>query len=246
MNIIERFKTVSEDEKRVAVESLIQHATPDKDFFIMMGLSVLVATFGLLANSETVIIGSMLLAPLLYPILGLALGVSMSDEKLIRRSAITIGKAMLYAISISAAASILFAFAKFNNGMDLAILSRTNPSLLHMMVGIASGIAVTYALIRPSLSETLPGVAVAASLIPPLAVVGIGLARFDLTLISGALMLFIANVLGIVAASSLSFSIMNIRSGRRVAETTMKKEDKRVEEEKVITPEEAGEQKTKE
>lgn len=246
MNIIERFKTVSEDEKRVAVESLIQHATPDKDFFIMMGLSVLVATFGLLANSETVIIGSMLLAPLLYPILGLALGVSMSDEKLIRRSAITIGKAMLYAISISAAASILFAFAKFNNRMDLAILSRTNPSLLHMMVGIASGIAVTYALIRPSLSETLPGVAVAASLIPPLAVVGIGLARFDLTLISGALMLFIANVLGIVAASSLSFSIMNIRSGRRVAETTMKKEDKRVEEEKVITPEEAGEQKTKE
>lgn len=231
MSILGRFKTISEEEKKTAVESLIKHSTPDFDFFFMIALSVLMATFGLLAGSETVVIGSMLLAPILYPVLGLALGVSMSDDKLIRRAGSTIVQAGALAVVVSALTTALFSFDGFASSWNTSILSRTDPSLLFLMVGIISGLAVTYAMVRPSLSETLPGVAVAVSLIPPLAVVGVGVARFELSVIGGALILFVVNVLGIVAASSLTFSLMNIRSGHKVAQTTMKKEDKRVEKE---------------
>ena len=228
-NLLARLQSVSADDKSRAVETMIKNSTPEFDFFFMIFLSVLMATFGLLAGSETVVIGSMLLAPILYPVLGVALGVSMSDQKLLARSFKTLAQAAAVAVATAFAATLLFSFGSFADGWNQIILSRVNPSLLFLMVGVISGLAVTYALVRPNLSETLPGVAVAVALIPPLSVVGIGLARLSIHVISGAFMLFIVNVLGIVAASSFAFSLMNIRSRHRVAQDVMEKEDTRVE-----------------
>lgn len=197
----------------------------------MVVLSILMATFGLLAGSETIVIGSMLIAPLLHPILGLALGVSMSNHKLMRRSLTTIGKAVLFAVVAAVVATFFFSFGSFEGTLNDTITSRTAPSLMFLVVAVISGFAVTYALVKPDLSETLPGVAVSVALIPPLAVLGIGIAKFDPGIVAGSAVMFGVNVLGIVAASMFAFSIMNVHGKERIAQSVIKKEDKRVEKE---------------
>lgn len=232
MSLLARFQTISDNDKTRAIRTLVEDATPDFDFFFLIILSVLMATFGLLAGSETVVVGSMLIAPILYPVLGLALGISMSDPQLIRRSLVTIGKAVALGALAGMLASIFFAFGGVGQGaMDEIVIVRTSPSLLFLAVGIIAGLAISYALVRPGLSETLPGVAVSVALIPPLAVVGIGIASVDLSMVIGALMMFLVNVTGIIAAAMLAFSLMDVHGKRHVAEETIEREEARVEQE---------------
>ncbi len=231
MGIISRFATISSEDKARAVKILVEGSTRDFDFFFMLTLSVLMATFGLLAGSETVVIGSMLLAPLLYPVLGVALGVSMSDPLLVSRSLGTVVRSMLVAIGTAMFATWLFAFGFADGNVNAVIASRIQPNLLFLLVGVISGLAVSYALVRPKLSETLPGVAVSVALLPPLAVVGIGIAWFDLAIVSGALMMFIVNVIGIMAAGMTSFSLMNVHGEQKIAQKTIVKEEQRVQKE---------------
>jgi len=231
MSFLSRLQAIGDRDKSHAVTKLVEDSTPDFDFFLMVVLSILMATFGLLAGSETIVIGSMLIAPLLYPILGLSLGVSMSNNQLIRRSLQTIGKAVGFAVAAAVAATFFFSFGSFDGTINEAIASRTAPSLLFLIVAVISGFAVTYALVRPDLSETLPGVAVSVALIPPLAVFGIGIAKFDLSIVAGSAVMFGVNVLGIVAASMFAFSIMNVHGKEKLAQNAIKKEEKRVEKE---------------
>jgi uncharacterized hydrophobic protein (TIGR00271 family) len=229
MGILSRLQVIEEKDKSHAVRKLVEDSTPDFDFYLMVILSILMATFGLLAGSETIVIGSMLIAPLLHPVLGLSLGVSMSNHELIRRSLRTIGMAIIFAIIASIVATFLFSFGHFSEVINGTILSRTVPSLIYLIVAVISGFAVTYALVKPELSETLPGVAVSVALIPPLAVIGIGVAKFDPTIVAGAVVMFGVNILGILAASMFAFSIMNVHSKEKIAQTTIKKEEKRIE-----------------
>ena len=223
---------IHDNDKSRAVRKLVEDSTPDFDFFLLVVLSILMATFGLLAGSETIVIGSMLIAPLLHPILGLALGVSMSNHKLIRRSLKTTGKAVAFAIVAAIVATFFFSFGSFEGALNDTIISRTAPSLIFLIVAVIAGFAVTYALVRPDLSETLPGVAVSVALIPPLAVLGIGIAKFDPGIVAGSAVMFGVNVLGIVAASMFAFSIMNVHGKEKIAQSVIRKEDKRIEKEK--------------
>ncbi len=74
---------LTEEDKAKAIKDLIYNSSPRQDFFLMILLSVLMATFGLLLNSPAVVIGSMLVAPILFPIMGLSMGIVMVDSKLI-------------------------------------------------------------------------------------------------------------------------------------------------------------------
>jgi len=85
---------LTEEDKAKAIEGLIASSSPRQDFFLMVVLSVLMATFGLLLNSPAVIIGSMLVAPILFPIMGLSMGIVMVQKKLIKRSVRTILQSM--------------------------------------------------------------------------------------------------------------------------------------------------------
>lgn len=246
MSFISRFQAIDEKEKTRAVRQLIEQSTPDFDYFLMLTLSVLMATFGLLAGSETIVIGGMLLAPLLAPVMGLALGTSMSHHPLIIRSISTIGWSMAFAIGAAIAGAFLFSVGNLSGGMNEIILSRTEPSLLFFIVAIISGFAVAYTTVRPNLSSTLPGVAVAVALIPPLAVLGIGIAMFNPDVVAGSALMFLINVAGIVFAAMVTFSLMDVHHKSFIAESTIKKEKKRVEEEtekvKEIEEENAREQ----
>lgn len=231
MSIISRFQAIEDADKARAVRTLVENSTPDFNFFFMLTLAVLMATFGMLAGSETIVIGSMLIAPIIYPVISLALGLSMSDRTLMRRSFVTLLKSFLLVVGAAVVATFFFSFGDGASHDSQILLLRTEPSLIFLAIAVVSGLAVTYALMRPKLSEALPGVAVSVALLPPMAVIGIGIAWFSWTIIAGATLMLLINILGIVAATMVSFSLMDVKNERVTAHRTIREEEERVQEE---------------
>lgn len=235
------FNHLEEKDKSNAIEQLICNSTPNKDFFLMVLLSVLMATFGLIIDSSAVIIGSMLIAPILHPILSLALGIIISDPKLISRSFFTILKSLVYGILAATLLSIFFTSDKYF--LTNEIISRTEPSLAYVGIAIIAGFAASFALVKPRMSETLPGIAISVALIPPLAVTGIGIARLDWEIVSSSFTMFLINAAGIVFASMIVFSLMNLYVKRKVAKDAIQKEEKELKAEKLEDKTKSAEQK---
>ena len=228
MSIFDHIRAVPEAHKSGAVKQLIEQSTPDFDFFLLVILSVLMATFGLLENSAAVVIGSMLVAPILFPILSLSLSVVMSDYKLIGRATTTLVKAVILGLAASFLVTLFFGGGDVLNAEGL---QRTVPTLNSVAIAIIAGFAVSYTLAKPKLNATLPGIAVAVALIPPLATIGIGLAVFNWDVVSGATIFLLVNIVGIVFASMLMFSLMDLYSKRTVASKTADSADKAAEQE---------------
>ena len=195
-------------EERVEVyKSIRRGARPDADYFVMIGLAAAIAAFGLLLNSPAVIIGAMLVAPLMSAIVGLGMGIMMGDLRLLRLAASASLRGMLLAIGVGVLAGLIAPH-------DIAtaeVLSRTQPSLLDLGVALVSGAAGAYALCRKDMLASLPGVAIAAALVPPLATVGIGLAHGNFAIAGGALLLFVTNLVAISAASVIVFLLLGFR-----------------------------------
>jgi uncharacterized hydrophobic protein (TIGR00271 family) len=221
------FNNLTEKDKTKAVEHLIEASTPRQDFFFMIILSIITATFGLILNNVAVIIGSMLIAPMLYPFLSLSLGITISDGKLISRSFYTIVKAWAFGVGIATITSLLF--SSYLDGLNDEILLRTKATLPHITVALAAGFAGSFALVKPKLNENLPGIAISVALIPPIAVTGIGVALLNPAIITGSVLLFLVNAIGIVLSGMVTLSLMNFYVKRAQAIKTVEKEDKKVE-----------------
>ncbi|HQT82746.1 MAG TPA: TIGR00341 family protein [Candidatus Paceibacterota bacterium] len=220
------FHNVSEAEKNTAVEGIIQHATPRQDFFLMLILSVSMAAFGLLLNNMVILVGSMLIAPLLYPILSFALGVIVADDKLIGRSFYTLLKSVVYALA--AAFIIGFFFSAHDTSVIVPFTIAGSPasSLMYAVVAAIAGFAGAFAMTKPYLNESLPGVAISVALVPPLAEAGVALSSFDWALFSSSLLLFLVNIIGIVFSAMIVFALLRFSVKKTVAEVAIKEEDK--------------------
>lgn len=221
------FSDVSSESKTEAVEILISHSTPRRDFFLMVTLSVAMATFGVLLDNVVILIGSMLIAPVLYPVLTVALGLVISDSSLVKRSLYTLGKSVAYALVISILISIFFPVEAVSSSGIISSIS----IVMYMGVAIVSGIAASFAMAKPQLNEAFPGVAVSVSLVPPLASIGIGVAKLNMAVIQTGALIFIVNVLGIIFSSMVVFSLLNLYTKKEVAEEAVKKEEKELKKE---------------
>lgn len=228
MSIFARFQSIDENDKAAVVRKLMENSTPDFDFFYITGLAVLMATLGLMADSPAIVIGSMLIAPVLYPILGMALGLVMSNPVVFGRATVTLTKSFLIGVALAAIATLLFADGSV---ATYEIIARTEPSLLYFLVAVVAGAAVSFAIGQPEWSETLPGIAISVALIPPLAVVGIGIATLDLGMVAGSLVLLGLNFVGILVSALVTFSLMNLYEKQHIAESTIKKVEERIERE---------------
>ncbi len=237
MLFFSRFRSINDNDKAAVVRKLMESSTPNFDFFYLSGLSILMATFGLLTNNASIVIGSMLIAPVLYPILGVALGLVMSNQKVFTRSVVTLSKALLLGVVLSALATIFFTEGTV---ATTEVMSRTETSMIYLMVAFVAGLAVSFALGQPEWSETLPGIAISVALVPPVAVVGIGVAALDLEIVTGSLALLFTNLFGIVLASMITFSMMNLYEKQKIAETTIKKADEKSLAEAVAAAKEAS------
>ena len=189
-------KTIDHKEVRINIEA---GALPPKMFFIMNGLSAVIAGYGLLANSPAVVIGAMLVAMMLSPITSAALAVIDARLSLLKTSLITLigGVLVIYAIGMG------LGFLHGDNVMTGEILARTSPTTMDLMVALAGGAAGAYAMVSPNLSVAVVGVAVATALVPPLAASGILLASGHLSLAWGAFLLALTNMLAIQFTNAL-------------------------------------------
>ncbi len=221
MNLL--FSNIDEKDKSNAIRELIHDATPRPSFFFLIALSILMASLGLLLNNSSVIIGSMLLAPIMSPLLSLALGIVTSEERVISWSFITLSKAIGYSLIFSII--ITWLFGANSDIHNPEIISRTEPSMIYLIVAIISGIATSYARVKPELNETLPGTAIAVALVPPIAVTGIGIATLDWAVATGAFQMFILNCIGVVLSAMLMFSLMNLYSKRVLTLVSQSREE---------------------
>lgn len=227
------FDNITDNDKILAIEDLINDSTPRPSFFFLVVLSVLMATCGLLINNSAIIIASMLIAPILSPILSLGLGIVIADGNLISRSFFTLLKSSGYAIGLSAIVTwLLWNFtssANFMTQLNPEILERIQPSIVYLLIAIIAGTATAFARVKPDVSDALPGTAIAVALVPPLATIGIGIATLRLDVVSGALSMFILNAIGIILAAMVMFSLMNLYTKKTVITQTVKKADKELE-----------------
>ena len=200
--------TLPESKRHSIYQSILGAGQMDPEYVGMLALAGLIALFGLLQNSEAVIIGAMLISPLMNPILSAALALLLGDGSLGRRSAV------ILAISIAGVIGItwLVAWASPLKQPTPEILARTNPNLLDLFIAFLSGLAGTLALRGSSASLTIiPGVAIAVAVVPPLAVVGYGLSTHQGSVAGGAFLLFVTNLVSIIISAAVVFRLMGFR-----------------------------------
>lgn len=178
-----------------------QAAQPTVDFFVLIILSAAIATVGLLQSSGAVIIGAMLVAPLMSPILAMGISIVHGNLSLLRVAAEATMKGIFLAIFVGVVVTLISPIIE----PTVEITNRISPNILDLMIAIASGAAAAYAVSRKEVAAALPGVAIAVSLVPPLGVVGYGLGTSQLNIAAGALVLFLTNLTAIIFASVLTF-----------------------------------------
>jgi len=195
---------LTEERKVKVYEELARGSDPRSSFFLLVAVSTIIASLGLVMNSTAVVIGAMLVAPLMTPILGLALA-------LVRGDAPLIGVAMrseVFGVGVSILVAALFGLA-LPSHFDATpeMLSRTSPNLLDLLVAVFAGLAGAYALVDEKLSPVLPGVAISTAIVPPLANSGLSLALGAYAGAWGSFLLFFTNFLSILLVASLVFSL---------------------------------------
>ena len=179
-------------ERRAEVTIQLRDAShPDFDFFLLVVLSSIIATSGLLTNSPAVIIGAMLVAPLMSPILGLGLASLTGDANFFRNAGIALARGAVLSILIATLLTLVNRWLPFLplQEMPTEVLARIRPTPIDLTIALAGGMAAAFALAMPSISAALPGVAIATALMPPLCTIGVGIAMERWDVAAGALLL---------------------------------------------------------
>lgn len=176
-------------------------------YLFMTAMSGGIAILGLLLSSPAVVIGAMLLSPLMDPIIGLGFALAVGDYRWLRTSARSLLWGSLMAVGLCA----LIVWMSPLQSITPEIASRTKPNLFDLMVALFSALAGAYAMIRGR-EGTIVGVAIATALMPPLAVVGFGLATFNWAVFSGSLVLFVTNLITIAFVAALMARLYGFRT----------------------------------
>lgn len=196
-------KHVDETTLRDLQDRLEENGKLSSNFLFLLAGSTMIATFGLFQNSPAVIIGAMIIAPLMRPLVCMSLATITADTRQIFKALLTLIVGTLVGMAISTC------MALFLRALELTpeIIGRTHPTLLDLGVALAAGAVGAYCQTNAKLSDTLAGVAIAVALVPPLSVVGIGLAFGSPEVSSGAALLYATNLVGITIAGALVFLV---------------------------------------
>ena len=181
-----------------------------RNYVILTIASCVIATFGLLQNSVAVIIGAMVVAPLIGPIQAFAFAAHEGDWRFTRDALLAALGGVALAVIVSGLLSAIVALPA--GGSEIS--ARTRPTLLDLGIALAAGTVGGFARVRPTLSGTIAGTAIAVALMPPLCVVGISIAQAHWSLAAGAALLFGTNFFGIALACMAVYSLSGRISGR--------------------------------
>ncbi|OKH56892.1 DUF389 domain-containing protein [Scytonema sp. HK-05] len=187
---------------------LLAESTLDLSYLTLIVGSCVIATFGLLSNSTAVIIGAMIVAPLMLPIRGLAFGALQGNVTLFRKGVIAVAVGTLIAVTIACCLGWIVRIPSYGS----EVLARSEPTLLDLGIAVAAGGISAYAKIEPKISGSLAGTAIAVALMPPICVIGLGLAQANWSLSLGATLLYLTNLLGIALSCMLTFLVAGYTS----------------------------------
>jgi uncharacterized hydrophobic protein (TIGR00271 family) len=178
-------------------------------FWLLLLLAAVIATAGVVADSTATVIGAMIVAPLMVPILGTVVAVVLADRTNVLRSLalVVLGASAVIVIAYVLGLLVGSPVTAANNSQ---VAARVTPSLVDLIAALATGAVGSVALARDDISDTLPGVAIAISLVPPLAVVGLTLESGDPSDAFGAFLLFVANVSAILVTGLLVMSVYRV------------------------------------
>ncbi len=210
------FETLTPERRNLVFSELEGASSPGFDYFLMVVLSCSIATFGLVTDSPAVIIGAMLVAPLMSPILGISLATVGGKDRMFRKAGVALIEGVVLALLLSMLWGWIARILPFGYLAQLPheVMIRTRPNPLDLLIALAGGAAAAYALAQPRLSATLPGVAIATALMPPVCTVGIGISMGNPNVILGASLLFITNLVTISFAGVLVFLALGFRPNR--------------------------------
>lgn len=182
---------------------LLEESTLSPTYIVLIIGSCVIATLGLISNSVAVIIGAMIIAPLMFPIRGLAFGALEGNIDLFRKSFLAIVIGTILAIVLACLVSVMVGLPEFGS----EVISRSKPTLLDLGIAVAAGGISGFAKVEPKLSGTLAGTAIAVALMPPICVIGLGLSQAYWSLSLGATLLYLTNLLGIILSCMLTFLV---------------------------------------
>lgn len=185
-------------------------------FFILMAFATIIASYGVATNSTATVIGAMLVAPLMTPLMGTTVSLVMGWRRRALMSIIVAAGGILVAVGLGyvIGATLPFDIAITNPQVS----SRISPTLADLAIAVAAGAAGAFGLSRPDVSDALPGVAIAISLVPPLAVTGLMLADRELDAAWGSTLLFTTNMVAILLAGAATFVLTGIAPIGRILE----------------------------
>jgi uncharacterized hydrophobic protein (TIGR00271 family) len=198
------------DSRRDEIDEGMYFEKPDRTnklvaWWVMLLLSVAIATFGILQDSTAVVIGAMLIAPLMTPIIGAA-GAAVNGRR--ARAITSLGMVVMGVGASIALAFIIGAWTPQLIPLDAnaQVLSRVNPNIIDMGIALAAGAAGAFASVNKRVSASIAGVAIAVALVPPLGVVGLTIHEGMLGDAFGAFTLFLTNLVSIILAAMIVFA----------------------------------------
>ena len=178
-------------------------------FSVLLFLSTVIATQGVIADSTATVIGAMIIAPLMTPIVAATAAMMMSSPQRALNSLLLVAAGTLGVIVVSAgfgAIAVLIVDLEGNS----QITARVAPRLLDLIIALAAGAAAAFAISREDVADSLPGVAISIALVPPLCVVGVTLSAAQWSDAWGAFLLFLTNFLSILLAGGVMFAMFGL------------------------------------
>lgn len=202
------------DRQQEIVRMVVDGGSPTSTYFVLLALSTLIASFGLVSDSTATVIGAMIVAPLMGPILALALGLVRGDLGLVRTAGGAEVAGVVAVLLTSMALGLLLGPANLDYGVG-EIQGRIRPTLYDMGIGFAAGLAGGFAMVNARVSASIAGVAIAVALVPPLSVSGLMLAGWtsgqaSVAAAGQAFLLFLANFVTIEVAAGLVFAMAGL------------------------------------
>jgi uncharacterized hydrophobic protein (TIGR00271 family) len=196
-------RKVSSERRAEVLASIQEGSQPTSIYYVLLGISELIAGFALIIDSDATLIGANVVAPLMTPIFGVALGLARADLRLLRTALIAEFGGALVGVVLCLGLGLL----PFAVEATPSLLAQTRPTLIDLMVATLAGIAGALTMIDERVSPVLPGVAIATALNPPIAAIGLCLALGAYQGAWGAFLLFFANVLAILGVAGAMFLI---------------------------------------
>lgn len=210
------------------VEEIIEKSKPSFVYYFLLTISAFIITGGLLLSNSAIVIGGMMVTPVLSPIIAIALAITVGRKKLLMHELWFLMKSFIFLILAGFLLTIVFQ----GPPQDIFFESTMRAAVLYFIVALCAGAAGTFAFAHRKTSDILPGIAVAVSLVPPLVLIGVGLASLDFALTRFSFLVFVLNTIGVTFGGIITLSFMRFNRVEKQVDQEIKVIEKEEKEQK--------------